>query len=50
VHTKSYHPRLPVEDYLVRQRRFAHLFTPTRDEATLGEIQRAVDAYWAAVE
>lgn len=50
VHTKSYHPRRPVEEYLVRQRRFAHLFAPTRDEATLAEIQRAVDAYWDAVE
>jgi len=50
VHTKSYHPRLPVEEYLVRQRRFAHLFQPRRDEATLAEIQRAVDAYWSAVE
>jgi pyruvate ferredoxin oxidoreductase beta subunit len=50
VHTKSYHPRRPVEEYLVRQRRFAHLFEPRRDEATLAEIQRAVDEYWAAVE
>jgi len=50
VHTKSYHPRRPVEEYLVRQRRFAHLFEPRRDDATLAEIQRAVDDYWAAVE
>ncbi|HXZ86706.1 MAG TPA: thiamine pyrophosphate-dependent enzyme [Myxococcota bacterium] len=50
VHTKSYHPRRPVEEYLVRQRRFAHLFEPRRDEATLAEIQRAVDDYWALVE
>ena len=50
VHTKHYRPRSPVEEYLVRQRRFAHLFEPHRDEATLAEIQRAVDEYCAAVE
>jgi pyruvate ferredoxin oxidoreductase beta subunit len=50
VHTKHYRPRLPVEEYLMRQRRFAHLFEPRRDEATLAEIQRAVDAYWAGFE
>jgi len=40
----------PVEEYLVRQRCFAHLFEPRRDEAPPAEIQRAVDAYRAAVE
>jgi pyruvate ferredoxin oxidoreductase beta subunit len=49
VHTRRPRPRLPVETYLRAQGRFAHLFEPARDEATLGEIQAAVDAYWAAV-
>jgi pyruvate ferredoxin oxidoreductase beta subunit len=48
-HTKIPHPRLPVEDYLKRQGRFAHLFAPTRNEALLQEIQARVDAYWAQV-
>jgi len=48
-HTKIPHPRLPVEDYLKRQSRFAHLFTPTRNDALLQEIQANVDAYWAGV-
>lgn len=47
VHTHVPHPRLPVEEYLRRQGRFRHLFEPQRDEATLAEIQRRVDAYWA---
>jgi pyruvate ferredoxin oxidoreductase beta subunit len=50
VHTRRPRPRLPVEAYLRTQARFAHLFEPRRDEATLAEIQAAVDAYWAAVE
>lgn len=49
VHTKVPRPRLPVDAYLRTQQRFAHLFEPARDEATLREIQAAVDAYWAAV-
>jgi len=49
VHTKVRRPRLPVEEYLVRQGRFAHLFSPTRNEALLGEIQARVDAYWQGV-
>jgi pyruvate ferredoxin oxidoreductase beta subunit len=48
-HTKIPHPRLPVEEYLKRQGRFAHLFSPQRNDALLAEIQGAVDAYWAAV-
>jgi pyruvate ferredoxin oxidoreductase beta subunit len=39
-------PRIPVEQYLALQGRFAHLFRPQRDEATLEQIQRAVDSYW----
>lgn len=49
VHTHVPHPRLPVEEYLNKQGRFAHLFKPTRNEKFLGEIQARVDAYWAAV-
>jgi len=49
VHTHVPHPRLPVEEYLNKQGRFAHLFTPARNDALLGEIQAQVDAYWAAV-
>ena len=49
VHTRIPHPRLPVEEYLKKQGRFAHLFSPTRNEALLAEIQDRVDAYWAGV-
>jgi pyruvate ferredoxin oxidoreductase beta subunit len=48
-HTKVPHPRLPVEEYLQRQNRFAHLFKPQRHEALINEIQARVDAYWAGV-
>ena len=50
VHTKVRRPRLPVEEYLERQGRFAHLFEPRRNDALLAEIQARVDAYWAGVE
>lgn len=50
VHNRIPHPRLPVEDYLKTQQRFAHLFEPRRDEKRIGEIQAAVDAYWQEVE
>lgn len=50
VHTRVPHPRLPVEAYLERQGRFAHLFRPRRDEVLLKEIQARVDAYWAEIE
>ncbi len=46
VHTKVPQKRLPVEDYLKRQGRFAHLFQPQRNEALLQEIQARIDAYW----
>jgi pyruvate ferredoxin oxidoreductase beta subunit len=39
----------PVTEYLEPQRRFQHLFQPTRDEATIAGIQSQVDAYWAKV-
>lgn len=41
--------RPPVEAYLKRQGRFAHLFYPQRNEAVLTEIQHRVDRYWAVV-
>jgi len=40
----------PVEEYLQPQRRFRHLFHPTRDEATLTAIQASVDRYWDKVD
>ncbi|MEJ5330635.1 MAG: thiamine pyrophosphate-dependent enzyme [Desulfobaccales bacterium] len=49
VHTKIPHPRLPVEEYLRRQGRFAHLFQPVRQEELLRELQAQVAAYWAQV-
>jgi pyruvate ferredoxin oxidoreductase beta subunit len=48
-HTKVPRQRLPVEEYLQRQGRFAHLFAPQRDEALIAGIQARVDAYWAQV-
>ncbi len=52
VHTKIPLPRGKrplVEEYLKRQGRFAHLFSPTRNEEVLEEIQARVDAYWEGV-
>ncbi len=50
VHTRIPHPRVPVEEYLIRQGRFKHLFLPQRDEITIAKIQARVDAYWSEVE
>jgi len=50
VHTELPHPRIPVEEYLQKQGRFAHLFKPQRDEALLAELQAKVDAYWEGIE
>jgi pyruvate ferredoxin oxidoreductase beta subunit len=50
VHTRVPRPRRPVEEYLMRQERFAHLFHPRRDDAALAAIQARVDAYWQAAE
>jgi pyruvate ferredoxin oxidoreductase beta subunit len=50
VHTKVPKKRVPVEEYLKRQGRFAHLFEPVRNEALLDELQRNVDSYWKEVE
>lgn len=49
VHTKTPKPRLPVEEYLKTQGRFAHLFRPKRNDKLLKEIQARVDDYWEAV-
>jgi pyruvate ferredoxin oxidoreductase beta subunit len=46
-HTHIPPVRVPVEEYLKTQGRFAHLFHPERNEALLAEIQETVDAYWA---
>jgi pyruvate ferredoxin oxidoreductase beta subunit len=50
VHTRVPAKRVPVEDYLKRQGRFAHLFTPRRNETVLAGIQAKIDAYWRAAE
>ncbi|GKT10771.1 thiamine pyrophosphate-dependent enzyme [Desulforhabdus sp. TSK] len=49
VHTHIPRVRVPVEEYLKTQGRFAHLFRPERNEAMIAEIQGMVDAYWASV-
>lgn len=49
VHTKIPRDRLPVEDYLKTQGRFAHLFEPVRNDEMLAEIQQRIDDYWADV-
>ncbi len=49
VHTRIPRGRLPVEEYLKTQGRFAHLFAPQRDDALLAELQARVDAYWDGV-
>ena len=49
-HTKKPHPRLPVEQYLEPQGRFAHLFKPARAESLLADIQARVDRYWQDIE
>ena len=47
-HTKAPRERKPVEEYLALQGRFAHLFTPQRQDELIGEIQARVDDYWAS--
>ena len=49
VHTRVRRPRVPVEEYLKRQARFAHLFEPERRQDVLDAIQARVDAYWQGV-
>lgn len=50
VHTRIPGTRVPVEEYLKRQGRFAHLFSPERNDKVIGEIQADVDEYWRLVE
>ena len=50
VHTKKPYPRIPIEEYLKKQGRFAHLFKPKRDERLLAELQAKIDEYWEGVE
>ena len=49
VHTKVRRPRVPVEEYLRKQGRFAQLFEPERQDRLLAEIQARVDAYWEGI-
>jgi pyruvate ferredoxin oxidoreductase beta subunit len=49
IHTKIPHPRSSVEEYLIKQGRFKHLFHPRRNNALLKEIQDRVDAYWEGI-
>ena len=49
VHTKIPRSRLPGEEYLKRQGRFVHLFTPVRNAELIRDIQARVDAYWTQV-
>ncbi|MCB1936109.1 MAG: hypothetical protein KDF59_09220 [Nitrosomonas sp.] len=50
VHTKIPAIRVPVEDYLLSQGRFSHLFKPKRNDKLINEIQNKVDAYWAEID
>ena len=47
-HTYVPRKRLPVEEYLRKQKRFAHLFKPEEKRETLKKIQGDVDAYWGS--
>ena len=49
-HTKLPHPRKPIEEYLIKQGRFRHLFEPERNSDLLKQLQSKVDKYWEAVE
>jgi len=50
IHTKIPQDRLPVEDYLKAQGRFAHLFSPVSNEALISGIQQRIDDYWNTIE
>ena len=45
-HTYIPEKQRPVIEYLEPQRRFHHLFQPTRQDKSIAEIQRRVDSYW----
>lgn len=49
VHTVVPRRRAPVEQYLEKQGRFAHLFHPQRNDRLLTQLQARVDGYWASV-
>lgn len=42
--------RLPVDEYLKTQGRYAHLFRPHRNEKVIAEIQGEVDSYWQNIK
>jgi pyruvate ferredoxin oxidoreductase beta subunit len=48
-HTYIPNRLMPVEKYLQPQRRFRHLFVPTRQEEPLRAIQGNIDEYWQTV-
>jgi pyruvate ferredoxin oxidoreductase beta subunit len=45
-HTYIPNRLVPAEEYLQPQRRYRHLFVPTRDENRLKQIQKNIDEYW----
>ncbi len=48
-HTHIPRKRHPVTDYLQRQGRFSHLFSPKLQKETISEIQEQIDAYWQSI-
>lgn len=48
-HTYIPDQRKPVEEYLATQRRYRHLFVPTRQTEILDEIEREIHDYWSTV-
>ncbi len=49
VHTYVPRRRAPVEEYLKKQKRFQHLFSPKENRGAVQAIQNAVDSYWEGV-
>lgn len=45
-HTKIPGSRIPVEEYLKKQGRFEHLFSPEKNSRIIAEIQDSVNQYW----
>ncbi len=50
VHTKVPRQRLPIERYLEKQDRFAHLFKPAVNHEEITRIQQNIDRYWQMVK
>lgn len=50
VHTMIPKKRPSVEEYLMTQRRFAHLFKPQRNEKLISGMQDDINAYWQKVK